>query len=97
MIQKVFKIMANKDEDFYVQRTITLSKTSKLTEEIIQQLDHILHFAPPEEYRNTLIEIYHMYICKEHESLPSEFRAMADHMYFLVDFFRKASEEMNNG
>ena len=87
--------MEDHDESFYVQRTITLPKTSKLTEEIIQQLDHILDFSSPEEYRNTLIEIYHIYICKEHESLPCEFRAMADHMYFLVDFFRKASEEMN--
>ena len=87
--------MANHDENFYVQRTFTLPKTSKLTEEVIQQLDHILDFSPPEEYRNTLIEIYHTYICKEHESLPYEFRLMADHMYFLVDFFRKASEEMN--
>jgi hypothetical protein len=87
--------MQNPDEDFYVKRTITLPRTSKLTEEVIQQLDHILDYSPPEEYRNTLIEIYHPYICKEHESLPYEFRLMADHMYFLVDFFRKASEEMS--
>ena len=89
--------MAKRDEDFYIKRTITLPRSSKLTEEIIQQLDQIMNFAPPEAYRNTLIEIYHIYICKEHDSLPSEFRAMADHMYFLVDFFRKASEEMKEG
>jgi hypothetical protein len=87
--------MANHDENFYVQRTFTLPKTSKLTEEVIQQLDHILDFSPPEEYRNTLIEIYHTYICREHDSLPCQFDRMADQMYFLIDFLKTASEEMN--
>lgn len=87
--------MVDDNMNFYVQRTFTLPKTSKLTDEVIQQLDRILEYSPPENYRNTLIEIYHMYICNEHELLPSGFDTMADHMYFLVDFFRKAGEEMN--
>jgi hypothetical protein len=87
--------MVNQDEDFYVKRTITLPKTSKLTEEVIQQLDHILDFAVADEYREALIEIYHTYISRECDSLPYNFRDVADRMYFLIDFLRKASEEMN--
>jgi hypothetical protein len=87
--------MPSQDDDFYVQRTIMLPKTSKLTEEVIQQLDHILDFAAADEYREALIEIYHTYICRECDSLPYNFRDVADRMYFLIDFLRKASEEMN--
>jgi hypothetical protein len=87
--------MANLNDDFYVKHTITLPRTSKLTEELIQQLDHILDYASPEEYRNTLIEIYHNYICNEHDALPYKFKPMADQMYFLINFLLTASKEMN--
>lgn len=83
------------DDDFYVQRVFTLSKTSKLTEVIVQQLDHTLEFAAPEDYRNTLIEIYHMYLIHEHEMLPANFEEMANHLLFLLDFLKLASKEMN--
>ena len=86
--------MLNRDEDFYVKRIFTLPKTSKLTEEAIQQLDHILDFATANEYREALIEIYHTYISRECDSLPYNFRDIADRMYFLIDFLRKAEEEM---
>lgn len=87
--------MLNQDEDFYVQRTITLPRTSKLTEEVIQQLDHILDFAAADEYREALIEIYHTYISRECDSLPYNFQDIADRMYFLIGFLRKAGEEMS--
>jgi hypothetical protein len=80
-------------QDFYGQRTVTLPKTSKLTEADIQDLDHILDYSSPEEYRNTLIEIYHVYICKEHGSLPCNFDRMAEQMYFLIDFLGRVGKE----
>lgn len=87
--------MATHDQNFYVQRTFMLPRTSKLTEDVIQRLDHILDFAPPEEYRDTLIEIYHTYIRHEYETLPLTFEEMADQMYFLMEFLSTASREMN--
>lgn len=86
--------MANQDENFYIPHTFLLAKTSKLTEEIVQQLDGILDAASPDEYRDTLIEIYHIYLINEHDCLPGNFKHMAGQMYFLIDFFRKVSEEM---
>jgi hypothetical protein len=75
-------------------RTITVPHYIKVTEEVIEQLNGILDFASPEEYRDTLIEIYHMYISHEHESLPGNFKQMAGQMYFPIDFFRRVNEEM---
>jgi hypothetical protein len=31
----------------------------------------------------------------EHQSLPQEFEHMAAHLYFLINFFKKISAEMN--
>jgi hypothetical protein len=75
-------------------RTLTVPHYIKVTEEVVERLNGILDFASPEEYRDTLIEIYHMYICHEHDCLPSNFEQMAGQMYFLIEFFRKVSEEM---
>jgi len=89
--------MQGQDDHFYVQRTFTLPKTSKITEEVVQQLDHLLDYSSPEEYRNTLIEIYHVYMMHEYHSLPYEFERMASHLYFLIDFLKRAGEEMKGG
>jgi len=86
--------MLKQDDHFYVQRTVTLPKTSKLTDEAIQYLDDIFDYSSPEEYRDTLIEIYQVYIISEHQSLPREFEHMASHLYFLINFFKKIGEEM---
>jgi hypothetical protein len=87
--------MVKHDEHFYVQRTVTLPKTTKLTDEAIQYLDDIFDYSSPEEYRETLIEVYQVYIMHEHKSLPQEFEHMAAHLYFLINFFKKISAEMN--
>jgi hypothetical protein len=86
--------MEQRDDQFYVQRTVTLPKTSKLTEEVIQRLDDIFDYSSPEEYRETLIEVYQVYIMHEHQSLPQEFEHMAAHLYFLINFFKKIGTEM---
>jgi hypothetical protein len=86
--------MVKHDEHFYVQRTVTLPKTTKLTDEAIQYLDDIFDYSSPEEYRETLIEVYQVYIMHEHQSLPQEFEHMAAHLYFLINFFKKIGTEM---
>jgi hypothetical protein len=86
--------MAEGKESFYVERTVRLPKTTKLTEESIQRLDDIFDYSSPEEYRETLIEVYQVYIMNEHKSLPQEFEYMAGHLYFLINFFKKIGTEM---
>ena len=74
-----------------------IPRSSKLTGEAIQQLDNLLEFASAEDYRNTLIEIYHTYILREHKMLPVGFSEMAGQMLVLIDFFREVGEEMDGG
>jgi hypothetical protein len=86
--------MSHSDQDFYVWHSFKLRKTSKLTEEVVELIDHLLDSTSPQEYRDTLIEIYHIYLYKESPDFPMNFPQMAGQMYFLIDFFRRADEEM---
>ena len=86
-----------KEEEFYVKRPFLLPKTSKLTEEIIQHFDDIFELASPDEYRNALIEVYHVYISNEYDSLPGNFGEMAGQMHVLIDLFRKIGKEIKEG
>jgi len=73
-------------------QSIMLLENSKLTAETIKQLDRILGYASAEEYRNTLIEIYHSYIIHEHHMPPQNFEQMATQMYFLIDFLKRVGD-----
>ncbi|GHN01554.1 hypothetical protein WSM22_30430 [Cytophagales bacterium WSM2-2] len=86
--------MSDQQENLSVKRSITLPENSKLTEEAIKHLDRILVFASPEEYRDTLIEIYHSYIIHEHSMPPANFEQMANQMYFLMDFLKRVGSEV---
>ena len=75
-------------------KSIFLPQNSKLTEDAVKYLDDIFDYSSPEEYRETLIEVYQVYIMNEHKSLPQEFEYMAGHLYFLINFFKKIAAEM---
>jgi hypothetical protein len=87
--------MSRSDATHPENRVIALPESTKLTEETIRQLDHLLAFATPEELRDTLIEVYHMYIIREHEMLPLDFKKMAENLYMLIGFLKIAEVEMN--
>lgn len=75
-------------------KSIFLPQNSKLTEDAVKYLDDIFDYSSPEEYRETLIEVYQVYIMNEHKSFPQEFEYMAGHLYFLINFFKKIASEM---
>lgn len=75
-------------------KSIFLPQNSNLTEDAVKYLDDIFDYSSPEEYRETLIEVYQVYIMNEHKSLPQEFEYMAGHLYFLINFFKKIGAEM---
>jgi hypothetical protein len=79
----------------HTHTSITLPKSSRLTAEVVEQLDQLLKSSTADEYRNTLLEVYHMYIIHEHGHLPVHFDGMANHMYALTEFFRIAEAEMS--
>ena len=78
---------------FEEHRIFLLPKHTKLTTKIITDLDNLLQFAPPEDLRNTLLEIYHTYIIQEHETLPANFKRMANDLYFIINFLNNAEKE----
>jgi hypothetical protein len=75
-------------------RPLYVRKSSKLTQELILQLDLVFDFASPEEYRDTLLEIYQVYIIHEHKTLPGKFEDMALQVFALLDFLRDAQKQM---
>jgi hypothetical protein len=86
--------MLKAHEDY---REVKVSRSSLLTDEIIHQLDGVLNFASPGEFRDTLIEIYHVYILREHQMLPGNFNDMAGQLYVLIDFFKMMENGINSG
>jgi hypothetical protein len=53
-----------------------------------------LDFSLPEDYRDRLIEIYHIFLIHEHNTLPADVYTMANR-YFFIDFLRMTGKEMN--
>lgn len=74
--------------------SVILPRSSRLTVEVVEQLDQLLNSSTADEYRNTLLEVYHLYIMHEHGHLPVHFDNMANHMYALTEFFRITEAEM---
>jgi hypothetical protein len=69
-------------------KPIYVSSQSKLNEDIIKNLEDMLGFASPKEYRDALVEIYHMYILHEHKDLPPDFLEMAARLNVLMGFLK---------
>ncbi len=75
-------------------KSIVLPENSKLTTEIINELDNLLNFSPPDAIRKSILKVYLQYIICEHEALPNDFEGVACDFYMLIDFFTRAEEEM---
>lgn len=69
-------------------KPIYISPGSKLNEDVIKSFDDMMSYASPAQYRDTLMEIYNMYILHEHKDLPPDFFDMASRMILLMDFLK---------
>ena len=74
------------------EKTFTLPGHSRLTQEIVSELDSLLSFSPPKAIRQSLLKVYLQYIISEHESLPNDFEGIACDFYLLIEFFAAAEE-----
>ncbi|MBL0741369.1 hypothetical protein [Chryseolinea lacunae] len=59
-----------------------------LTQEVIDKLAHLLDTASANDYRETLIELYHVYILREHNALHVKFTEMAHHVDLLCELLK---------
>lgn len=75
-------------------KSIVLPENSKITTEIITELDNLLNFSPPEAIRKSILKVYLQYIISEHQTLPDDFEGTACDFYLLIDFFTVAEEKM---
>ena len=84
--------MTIQDIPYEEMKAIYVSPQSKLNEDIAKNLDEMLSFASAKEYRDALVEIYHMYILHEHKDLPPEFNDIAARMIVLMEFLKGCEE-----
>ncbi len=78
-------------EDHTIE-AIVLPPNSKLNAHIIEQLDQLFQYVPPNQIRDTIIELYNMYILHEHKELPEDFHTTAENAYLLIEFLKIAGE-----
>jgi hypothetical protein len=69
-------------------KPIYIPRDSKLNEDVIKNFDDMMAFATPAQYRDTLMEIYNMYILNEHKNLPPDFIDIASRMVVMMEFFK---------
>ena len=62
-------------------------------QELTSRLEDFFESIPPNEFRETLLEIYLSYIRHEHHSLPHNFKELAESMGMFLDFLKYADEE----
>lgn len=63
---------------------------------MLEELQNLFVVAPPEIYRDTLLEIYHVYIIGEHDHLPIGFDKDATRMLTLFNFFKEMQAVLND-
>jgi hypothetical protein len=73
-------------------KPIYVSQSSKMNEDLVRSMEDLLRFASPKEYRDALMEIYQVYIIKEHAALPVDFREIAERMNVLMNFLKQCEE-----
>ncbi len=69
-------------------KPIYVPAQSKVNEDIVKNLDNMLQFASPAQYRDTLMEIYNIYILHEYKDLPPDFFEMASRVIVLMEFLK---------
>ncbi|MBL0742639.1 hypothetical protein [Chryseolinea lacunae] len=67
---------------------------TKLPPAVIDLLETVFEHDSPEAIRNTLIEIYLVFLTHEHEHLPVNFDDMARHVNALSNVLKLSAQEL---
>ncbi|EMR04151.1 hypothetical protein [Cesiribacter andamanensis] len=76
-------------------KVILLPKDSPLNHKVIEKLHELLDFTSAREFRENLLEVYLSYIIFTHEGPPLNFDRIAENMYWLIGFFKKVDEAVD--
>lgn len=78
-------------------KTEYLNAHPQLRDQLLEGLEELFACAPPGQLRDTLEEIYDMYVVREHSALPIYFEHMAMHMVQLKQTLRKIHLALHPG
>ena len=67
---------------------------TNLSRESIELLDGLFEAAPPQQLRESVIEIYHTYLIHNHNTLPDDFDQIAYSLYHLIQCLKDVGEEL---
>ena len=67
---------------------------TNLSRESIELLDGLFAAAPPQQLRESVIEIYHTYLIHNHNTLPDDFDQIAYSLYHLIQCLKDVGEEL---
>jgi hypothetical protein len=71
-----------------------------MNKKIINELDELFTFAPPDELRRSVNQVYFSYLIHT-EVLPQDYKKTMEDFYFLIDFLEKVhvlyKKEKTNG
>lgn len=66
-----------------------------LTQEVIDKLAHLMDTASADDYRETILELYHLYVFHEHNALNVKFSEMAHHVHLLCELLKLIDQIMH--
>jgi hypothetical protein len=70
---------------------VSIPADSKLTKELIEELDKLFHLVPPSNMKNGLVEIFFSYLINtEFKQNNPKLSDMATDFYFMLKFLEKA-------
>jgi hypothetical protein len=73
---------------------ITLPPRCRVNMEIIMHLDVLLDFAPPQELKNDLLNVFMHFLMHEGDALPEDFKDVTQNYLMLFDWLDTVDEEM---
>jgi len=76
-------------------KTEYLNAHPQLRDQLLEGLEELFACAPPSQLRDTIEEIYDMYIVREHAAFPIYFEHMAIHMFQIKLALRKIHLALN--
>jgi len=72
------------------RKKIKLPPDTRLNKRIIEELDNLLDFVPPEQLSKSIRDIFLCYLYHEKDSLPPDFKDTVTNLQFLFGFLDEA-------
>ncbi len=65
-------------------------------QKLISEIESLFTFASPSSLRKSITFIYHDYISRNSDILPSNFKVIAGDMFYLIEFLEKVEDGISD-